>query len=360
MVLPAVLGALSNPWVLSTIGGILPGVISALTGSPTEEEAKAKVAPERERLLAEFAKAGMSPEESERLADEAVSKGVQEAMAEGGMPEWLTVLASAGGVYGGLKASKWLRSGKSAAAGKAVDAGKTAAAAPGATAATEAAPAAAAAVEPAIAGPFAGKRTYTPQEHTAFAESAPPRAGAPYRGKSEVSPEEQAAFAESAPPREFQSPFAVRDQYRRESVGTRGMAREQEQARGLRGELDEVTGGEPRLPALREQPMVEERGFTRSDPGFTGGAAPMSRDEVAFWSQRLSPRQPQAPRRSDPRLNIGMDEERVASEARLAEFDSPFPRGQRVERRDPYTGRPKLPHEDLEIDPLTGAPVWNS
>lgn len=293
MVLPAVLGALSNPWVLSTIGTILPSVISALTGSPTEEEAKAKVAPERERLLGEFEKAGVERSQAEHLADEAVSKGVHEAMNEGGVPPWLEGVASIAGGIGGFKAGQWLKSGKAAAG----------AAAKGAAA---------------VAAP-------------AVAEAAAP-------------------VAEKA----IQGPFAVAPQHRRELVGTRGQDRQMEMERAQRGELDQV--GESRLPAIRE-----ERGHQRIDSPFTGGAAPMTEDEVAFWKQRLSPRQGKVPRRSpDPVLNIGEDEGMAAGRRAQSEFDSPFPRGQRAERTDPYTGRPKLPHEDLEIDPLTGAPIWNN
>ncbi len=251
MVLPAVLGALSNPWVLSAIGGFLPGVVSALTGSPTEEEAKAKVAPERARLLEEFAKAGVSGEQAEHLADEAVSKGVKEAMDEGGVPEWLTLIASVAGTYGGFKASKWLRSGKAAATGKAVDAGKAAAAAPAATAAAE--------VAPAVAGPFVSKKALSVDDARAFASKAPPREPA-LRDPPDASPQ-------GGPFESGRDPL---------TGGPRSLRRPHEDM-----PVDPLTGA-PRSNVHQELPVASDEppAFMRSP--FTGGRAYGPDESAAF------------------------------------------------------------------------------
>lgn len=100
---------LARPAVLSTIGSFLPSVVSALTGSPTEEEAKVAVAPHREAMLGELVKSGLSQPEAERMADEAVAGEVQGHMNGGGIPPWLEGALSVAGGIGGFKAGKWLK-----------------------------------------------------------------------------------------------------------------------------------------------------------------------------------------------------------------------------------------------------------
>ena len=101
--------ALSNPTFLSIVGSLLPSVVSALTGSPTEEEAKAKFAPKRDEMLGELIKAGMHPPEAEQLADKAIAEDVNGAMNSGGIPLWLEGALSVAGGLGGWKAGSWLK-----------------------------------------------------------------------------------------------------------------------------------------------------------------------------------------------------------------------------------------------------------
>lgn len=129
MVLPAILagigGIARSPTFLSLAGSILPSVVSALTGSPTEEEAKAKFAPQREAFIQDLMKEGIDRAEAELYGDDAIKGEVEAAMNSGGIPPWLEgALAVAGGL-GGWKAGTWL---KGRAAAKLGD--KAAAAAP--------------------------------------------------------------------------------------------------------------------------------------------------------------------------------------------------------------------------------------
>jgi hypothetical protein len=102
------LAFLLHPAVLSTIAGALPSIISALVGSPTEAQAKAKVAPEREEMIRTLINGGLKASRSEAIADELIAGKVREEMNKGGVPPWLEGALSIGGALGGWKAGSWL------------------------------------------------------------------------------------------------------------------------------------------------------------------------------------------------------------------------------------------------------------
>ena len=254
MPLPAVLAGigsfLSNPSVLATIGTIMPSVISALTGSPTEDEAKAKVAPQREAMLAELVKQGLDPVEAERLADESV---VKQAMDGGGIPGWLEGALMVGSGLGGFKVGKWLKSRK----GATPDAATPAAATP---AAATPAPSAASVVDesgPTLTGPFV-KPVRDPGARMS---------GGTQTNMATLGPEDM-------PTAEIQTPFAPP---RRPIDPLTGAPRPP------RGRIDPTTGAP--MPTEEVRPVAEIDGpFFKRDP-LTGGKAYSTGEQRAFEAE---------------------------------------------------------------------------
>lgn len=148
------------PLILSTVASVLPSIISALIGSPTEDEAKAKVAPERDAMVDRIAGTGMERSQAEKLADELITSRVHEEMNKGGIPPWLEGAAAVAGGLGGWKAGSWL-SGKLAKGAAAKLAKGTAATAAPAVAAPVAAEAAAAGASKAVSGVDEAAKTMT-------------------------------------------------------------------------------------------------------------------------------------------------------------------------------------------------------
>lgn len=345
--------ALMSPTGLGIIGTMLPSVVSALTGSATEEEAREKVAPQREEMLAKLVESGMDPAEAEKLADDSIATEVQRVMSEGGMPPWMEVGASVLGGFGGAKLGSILK-GRRAAAASAPAMGEF------------------------IQGPFAGTGKMSVKE-SPFAAALNPEGKL---NKRVVTGPEQAAAARSAPIEEREGefifgPFSGMKTKMRESPYASAVADAQSgvpkrnfdaaDARGFSRKAPRLENDVIEPQVLERQPMlpsVPERGYqTSSSPTFTGGASPMTAEEVALWERQMAARrQPQRPMRSPDQppevLNIGEDPALAAGRSVQQEYLSPFPRGMRTGRVDPLTGRPKLPHEDLPIDPLTGAPIW--
>lgn len=115
MVLPAIGAALSWGYgaLPAAIGSILPGVIDAIAGAKTEEEARRLVGPQREAMVARLIGGGTPRAAAEAQADEAIQGEVQKKMQEGALPGWATAaLGIAGAIGGGLagvKAGKLLK-----------------------------------------------------------------------------------------------------------------------------------------------------------------------------------------------------------------------------------------------------------
>ena len=79
----------------------LEGIASAIAGSPTENEARAKVAPLFNREVAKLMAKGMSYADAESHANEAISGHLQEEMSKSNLPEWAgTILNVVGGIGG--------------------------------------------------------------------------------------------------------------------------------------------------------------------------------------------------------------------------------------------------------------------
>ena len=79
----------------------LEGIASAIAGSPTENEARARVAPLFNREVAKLMATGMSYANAESHANEAISGHLQEEMSKSNLPEWAgTMLGVVGGIGG--------------------------------------------------------------------------------------------------------------------------------------------------------------------------------------------------------------------------------------------------------------------
>lgn len=122
--LPAILAGIGaaarSPAVLSVLGGIVPGIASALTGSPTEEEARASVAPRHADMMEKLIAAGLDEQAAAAQADDALRPEIERAMNEGGIPPWLEGAMSVAGGLGGFKLGNMLRSRAAKAAAPAI------------------------------------------------------------------------------------------------------------------------------------------------------------------------------------------------------------------------------------------------
>lgn len=95
---------------LSVVGSILPGIISALAGSKTPEQARAAVAPEYDALVNQLVGRGITRQQAEEQANEQIQGAVAEKLQEGALPGWAEGLLSVAGGIGG-----WMAGAKMAA-----------------------------------------------------------------------------------------------------------------------------------------------------------------------------------------------------------------------------------------------------
>lgn len=293
MPLPAVLGALANPWVLSTIGSILPSVVSALTGSPTEDEAKAKVAPQRNEMLKKLMEQGVDQAEAEKLADESIASEVQRSMQSGGIPPWLEGALAVGGGLLGWKAGGWLkgRAGAKAAAGEPAIENAAAGQASAAKAGTPAA-----VIDesgPTLAGPFPASRGL---DDTVRADPAERMIGPTRTGMRTLTPDEMPT-ADVGP---IRSPFAWADEVMDAAPKRDPMAWADDVVsppsapyvprqrpidpvtgvpRAPRGRVDPTTGAPMDTDEI--SPVVIDGPFLKRDP-LTGGKAYDTGEQRAF------------------------------------------------------------------------------
>lgn len=94
------------PLAVSAIGSVLGeqalrGIGEAIAGSPTESEARARVAPLFNTAVAKLRAQGMSGADAEKQAATEVQGYVQEEMGKSNMPEWVSGALSLVGLVGG-------------------------------------------------------------------------------------------------------------------------------------------------------------------------------------------------------------------------------------------------------------------
>lgn len=157
------------PLAASVVGSVLPGMISAIAGAKTPEQARAALAPKFDAAVAELIGRGMRRDEAEKQTEEAMKGEIAAKMQEGALPAWAEALMSvAGGIGGWAAGAKLAAKGASKAlAGATKEA--AAKAAPTATAAPEAA--VVKEVEAELIPPFRGQPRL---EHAPTVGSAPP------------------------------------------------------------------------------------------------------------------------------------------------------------------------------------------
>ena len=99
----------------------LEGIANAIAGSPTENEARARVAPLFNREVAKLMATGMSYADAESHANEAISGHLQEEMSKSNLPEWAgTMLNVVGGIGGWSLGAKLVGKGLAKMGAKAV------------------------------------------------------------------------------------------------------------------------------------------------------------------------------------------------------------------------------------------------
>lgn len=104
------------PLALSIAGGVLPGVISAIAGSKTPEQARKAVKPQWDAMVAQLIGRGMPRAAAEAQAEEAIQGAVAEKMQEGALPGWAEALLGVAGGVGGWMAGAKLAAKKGAQA----------------------------------------------------------------------------------------------------------------------------------------------------------------------------------------------------------------------------------------------------
>jgi len=149
------------PLILAGVGGMLPGIISAIAGSKTQEQARVAVQPEYDAMVTQMIGRGMKRAEAEAEADNAIQGEVASKMQEGALPPWAENLLTIAGGLGG-----WIAGGKLAARSAAKALGKTA----------KEAPAVPAVAVPAVAGNPRATPKQPPPVPDAYKRDAPSRA----------------------------------------------------------------------------------------------------------------------------------------------------------------------------------------
>ena len=97
MVLPFIAGAIA-----SCIGSAaLTAIGDAIAGSPTEAEARQRVAPLFNREVAKLMATGLSYPDAEKQANESVTGHIQGEMAKSNLPDWASGMLGVGGGIGG-------------------------------------------------------------------------------------------------------------------------------------------------------------------------------------------------------------------------------------------------------------------
>lgn len=311
MVLPALFAgigsALSNPTFLSIVGSLLPGVVSSLTGSPTEDEAKAKVKPQHDEMVGKLVAEGMDPEKAAQLADQSVSDEVNRLMQEGGVPPWLEGALTVAGGLGGFKAGSWLRS--------RVPAAKAAAAAPAIEQSGAAAASAAKAGSPQAVIDESGPTLTSPFVKPVRDPSARMTGG--------TQTNQRTLTPEDLPTADMSSPFAPPARPMDPLTGV---------PRAPSGPIDPLTGV-PRAEAP-VQPAAVESPFFRRDP-LTGGKAYDTGEQRAFAAADLNAQRDAELRRATmdavDHVDAGLKPRQMAAmreldeRQRRAQFDQNFP-----------------------------------
>jgi len=107
------------PLILAGVGGMLPGIISAIAGSKTQEQARVAVQPEYDAMVTQMIGRGMKRAEAEAEADNAIQGEVASKMQEGALPGWAEgLLGVAGGIGGWAAGAKLAARGAAKALGK--------------------------------------------------------------------------------------------------------------------------------------------------------------------------------------------------------------------------------------------------
>lgn len=92
------------PLAASVVGSVLPGMISAIAGAKTPEQARAALAPKFDAAVAELIGRGMRRDEAEKQTEEAMKGEIAAKMQEGALPAWAEALMSVAGGIGGWAA----------------------------------------------------------------------------------------------------------------------------------------------------------------------------------------------------------------------------------------------------------------
>ena len=225
--LPAIIGGAVGSAALEGIG-------SAIAGSPSEEQAREAVGPLFNREVARLMATGLSMKDAETKANDSVAQHIKESMGTSNLPDWASLLLSTAGGIGG-----WALGAKSAA-----------------SIARKLGAKAASAADAAIEDPL--KKTAA----KAVAEGS----GNAAEGAAATKPFPKFTAAQEGGLEDVGEP----------AVGKFTAAQE--------GGVDDL--GEYGMT------VVPRTNFTMPkmppSSGFTGGSAPMSENEAAFWRNKMS------------------------------------------------------------------------
>jgi outer membrane lipoprotein SlyB len=102
MVLPILLSAAGG-----VLGAILPGMISAIAGAKTEDQARVALEPKREGAIIRLMGQGMTRAAASQQVDEALKGEIEKEMNKGALPPWAEMgLSLIGGLGGGALGGK--------------------------------------------------------------------------------------------------------------------------------------------------------------------------------------------------------------------------------------------------------------
>jgi hypothetical protein len=324
MVLPILLSAAGG-----VLGAVLPGMISAIAGAKTEDQARVALEPKREGAIIRLMGQGMTRAAASQQVDEALKGEIEKEMTKGALPPWAEIgLGLLGGVGGGMAGSKigGMMAKKAAAKTAATDlAAKQANPVTQNLGPTSPFPQVVDDVNLDDVERTLASRAKPPSTYEMESVRTPTRAGRSYDDGLDLMPQE--------------APGTVRGL----SVPNRGYSID---------DLAPASGGRGARPApIREAEYevvpqrigMEERGFQTRPSTPDGGISPMADEEAALLEAiRASRATPSAP----PRFQRPFP-------ARLGYEEPPYVPASRPS--NPLTGTPDAP---IGFDPLTGQPIY--